>query len=467
MGRSKRKSPFRERSTGNVLPAELGSQLGSEFEVDVAALEKALSAEAPVSIRINPLKPFALQAQGIPWCSTGRYLESRPSFTFDPLFHAGAYYVQEASSMLVEQAVLAAGAAERDVLALDLCAAPGGKSTHLLSLLTPGSLLVANEIDPGRRNILSENLWKQGYGNCVITGSDPEHLKALPEHFDLILVDAPCSGEGMFRKDPFARAQWNSSLVQRCAAIQGGIVAHAWQALAPGGTLIYSTCTWETAENEDQLAKLVEMGGRSLGLNVVPAWGVLRSERNGVIGYRCFPHLLRGEGFFIAVIQKPGIPNDRIHAASSPSGPALDWLRNDANTAVVEHRGLLIVRPAKWNDLIHGLGQHLHATSPGIPFAERKGEQWVPHASAALSQWLVRDAFPEYPLDLDTSLNYLGGNALRAPEARGTALVSHRGFALGWVQGAGTRWNNRWPPSWRIKGQRSNARHVPWSGVPT
>ena len=232
----------------------------------------ALDTVPPTSIRVNPAKWAGPLAHPIPWCTTGRYLERTPSFTFDPLLHAGAYYVQEASSMLVEQAVKATGLADTDVLALDLCAAPGGKTTHLASLLTKGSLVVANEIDRKRQSVLQENLWKWGAANTVITGSASPDLQGLPETFDLILLDAPCSGEGMFRKDPFAREQWSPALVEQCASTQRGIIEHAWNALRPGGFLIYSTCTWEEAENEQQLAALVEIGAECVPVPLDPTW---------------------------------------------------------------------------------------------------------------------------------------------------------------------------------------------------
>jgi 16S rRNA C967 or C1407 C5-methylase (RsmB/RsmF family) len=260
MGRRKGPSQASAVRRDPELPAELRTTLADLIGDEVAQLENALRMAPPTSIRIDPLKGFDPGGASVPWCSTGRYLEERPAFTFDPLFHAGTYYVQEASSMFLEQALLAAGLLKDDILAIDLCAAPGGKSTHLRSLLTPGSLLVANEIDRQRLPALQENLWKWGGPNVVITGSPTRDLNALPDHFDLILVDAPCSGEGMFRKDPFAREQWTPDLVQQCAAMQQSIVHDAWHALAPGGVLIYSTCTWEPAENELQLVPLLEQG---------------------------------------------------------------------------------------------------------------------------------------------------------------------------------------------------------------
>lgn len=463
MGRSAHR-PRRQEARTSVLPATLLERLGPLLGDEVRALELALSSPSPTSIRLNPRKRFALHAAPVPWCANGRYLDERPAFTLDPLLHAGAYYVQEASSMLLEQAVIACGLRDRDILALDLCAAPGGKSTHLLSLLSEGSLLVANEPDHARRHILAENIWKHGAVNAMITGSDPSDLRALPAMFDLVLVDAPCSGEGMFRKDPFARAQWSPALVAACAATQRSIVQHAWIALAPGGTLLYSTCTWEPAENEAQLIPLVAEGGISVELPLDPSWGIVSDEVDGAIGYRCYPHRLRGEGFFLSALKKPGDLVARMKTVEEDPGAAWPWLSTAGSCGSVELRDLRYAFPSRWSAQLRTLGNALRMHAPGTPFAERKGEAWAPHAAAALSLALERTVFPEVQLDLAQALAYLSGEALPASAAAGTALVTHKGSALGWVHGAGRRWNNRWPAPWRIRSQRSSAPRVSWQG---
>lgn len=445
------------------LPEALRGRLGSLLGSEIAELEQALQGPIPVSIRLNPFKRFDPDLERIPWCANGRYLAERPAFTFDPLLHAGAYYVQEAASMLLEQAIAASGIAERDVLALDLCAAPGGKSTHLLSLLSEGSLLVANEPDGTRRWVLAENIWKQGTTKAVITGSLPAVLAGLPEEFDLIVVDAPCSGEGMFRKDPFARAQWSPALVQQCARTQQDIVQQAWHALAPGGTLIYSTCTWEVEENEHQLAPLVADGAVSIALPMEPAWGVVVNEVEGVIGHRCYPHRLRGEGFFLAVLRKPGESGQRSFRPANSTGFALPWLATDQGLSTLEHNGLLHAVPEHWLATVRRLMGTMAVLAPGTPFAERKGNEPSPHPAAALSLGLRADQLTTLDLNEQQALAYLRGETLPQREARGTALASYRGKPFGWLHGAGNRWNNKWPGPWRIRGQRSSAPAVPWS----
>ncbi|MCB0764347.1 MAG: RsmB/NOP family class I SAM-dependent RNA methyltransferase, partial [Flavobacteriales bacterium] len=249
----------RRPATHAALPEALLAQLADRLEGGTQDFMRAMGEPPPTSIRLNPDKPFHMgqEAEVVAWCTHGRYLPERPAFTFDPLLHAGAYYVQEASSMFLERAVHAIGPWRDRTLALDMCASPGGKSTHLRSLLPKDALLVANEVEPSRRQALQENLWKWGGWNVVITGAPPAAFLDLGELFDLVLVDAPCSGEGMFRKDPFAREQWNPSLVDRCERVQREILPHAWELVTPGGHLIYSTCTWEERENEDRIASLV------------------------------------------------------------------------------------------------------------------------------------------------------------------------------------------------------------------
>jgi len=429
---------------------------------DAAALLSALDAPAPTSIRLNPLKPVGIEAARIPWCANGRYLTSRPAFTLDPMLHAGAYYVQEASSMILEQALIASGALGRDVLALDLCAAPGGKSTHLLSLLSEGSLLVANEPVAARRAILAENMWKHGATNAVVTGSDPADLRSMPEAFDVILVDAPCSGEGLFRKDAFAREQWSPQLVQQCATLQRRILDDAWHALAPGGCLIYSTCTWEREEDEAQAARLVALGAEAQALNLPHAWGIMPVEHEGAIGYLCFPHRLNGEGFFLSVLRKPGAwPSRKSSRALETGSMKLDWLKDEARLGLLEKDGLLYAMPQSWSLVIHGLRMRTH--HPGVPFAETKAGTWRPHPAAALSTAMEPGAIEVVNADRETALAYLRGAALPAIDARGHALIACNGLGLGWAQGAGLRWNNRWPAPWRVRQAASPLPPVPWS----
>ncbi|MBK6540737.1 MAG: RsmB/NOP family class I SAM-dependent RNA methyltransferase [Flavobacteriales bacterium] len=225
---------------------------------DAALLCEALDAAPPCSVRANPARHHVPDGERVPWCEHGRYLDKRPVFTLDPFFHAGAYYVQEASSMMVEQAFKATDLADKEILALDLCAAPGGKSGHLRNLLHSSSLLISNEVIPARAAVLAQNLWKQGAENTLITQQQATFFGRWRERFDLVLLDAPCSGEGLMRKDHFARRQWSPGLVSQCANVQRELLGEAWNALRPGGSLLYSTCTWSPEENGIQIASFCE-----------------------------------------------------------------------------------------------------------------------------------------------------------------------------------------------------------------
>ena len=368
--------------------------------------------------------------------------------------------------MLLEQALLATGLLDRDLLALDLCAAPGGKTTHLRSMLSSGSLLVANEVDPARRNALAENLWKWGAANVIVTGTDPDDLRRLPDHFDLILVDAPCSGEGMFRKDPFARQQWSPALVDRCATMQTRILERAWEALSPGGVLVYSTCTWEVAENEDRLSAFLEQGGEPITIPLDPSWGVACTMTDTMPTYRCYPHRMRGEGLFLGMMRKPGALLERRGRKNEALSEGIAWLKASSASTLIEHRGILHACGEQWRHECAELSTALRVMAPGTPFAERKGDQWKPHPAGALSIALDRTVFPELEQDEASAIAYLQGHALPAKDARGTGLVTHQGHPLGWVQGAGSRWNNRYPPTWRIRAQQPNAPRVSWSVPP-
>ena len=390
----------------------------------------------------------------MPWCSNGRYLAERPSFTLDPLLHAGAYYVQEASSMLVEQAFLATGLLHRDILALDLCAAPGGKSTHLASLLSPGSLLVCNETIPARRAPLCENLWKHGRSNTLVTGNAASDIARLSGLFDLILVDAPCSGEGMFRKDPFAHQQWSEGLVRSCAATQSGILAHAWQALSPGGWFIYSTCTWESAENEEQIDRLVRQGAEYTPLDPPKEWGVVDTG----LGHRCYPHRTKGEGFFIGLLRKPGHLDDHgeptFRFENEPE--VRRWLKSPHAWVLLEKEGILYASPARWHATINRFMEELDPVAPGIPVAERKGDRWKPHAALALNEGLSPTAFPMLELSREEVLTFLRGETSlpmrsNVADGSGVRLVRYAGLPLGFLHAAGDRWNNGWPKPWRIR----------------
>jgi 16S rRNA C967 or C1407 C5-methylase (RsmB/RsmF family) len=450
---TKRKRPASSRPHSGVLPEAFRDGLKALLPEDHEALELALGTTPPVSIRVNPAKTGGPAGEAVPWCSTGRYLPMRPSFTLDPLFHAGAYYVQEASSMFLEQALKASGLLDGPILALDLCAAPGGKTTLLRSLLHPDALVVANEVDRRRQAALQENLWKWGMPNVVITGSDPADLARIHETFHLIVVDAPCSGEGMFRKDPFAREQWSEGLVAQCAALQERIVEQAWNALMPGGILIYSTCTWESTENEDRLEQLAAWGAEPVAIPIDPVWGITLTSSSGLTGHRFYPHRVRGEGFFLGIVRKPGrLLTEVPSAVPSDDHPEVRaWSHVGKQWHLSENDGVLHAVDVRWKDAVRTIGSALRMVAPGRPIAENKGGEWRPHPALALDITLRRSVFNEVELDHNMALAFLRGQALVGEEVSGPGLAVHQGTPLGWLNGAGNRWNNRWPGPWRIR----------------
>ncbi|GAE23940.1 tRNA and rRNA cytosine-C5-methylases [Bacteroides pyogenes JCM 10003] len=287
---------------------DIRSLLGDgEFENFAAALRET----PPASIRMNRDKPLcgggrAESRERVPWAAHGYYLDERLTFTFDPLFHAGVYYVQEASSMFVGQALRQY--VTKPVVMLDLCAAPGGKSTHARSVLPEGSLLVSNEVIRNRSQVLAENLTKWGHPDVVVTNNDPADFSALPHFFDVILADVPCSGEGMFRKDAAAVDEWSPENVEICRQRQQRIVADIWPCLKPGGLLVYSTCTYNIKEDEENVRWIRrELGAESLPLDICPEWGITGNLLPGDEApvFRFLPHRTKGEGLFLAVLRKP------------------------------------------------------------------------------------------------------------------------------------------------------------------
>ena len=447
------------------------------------AFEAALDDGTPVSIRINPRKFDRSNSQPheqIPWCETGYYLPCRPSFTFDPLFHAGAYYVQEASSMFLEQAVLTilarsghsqhpeteSGHAKSPLTALDLCAAPGGKSTHLSSILPDDSLLVCNEAVRNRSFILAENMAKWGSANTFVTRNDPGAFSRTPHLFDIILADLPCSGEGMFRKDPAVRNEWSMDRVRLCAARQRRIIHDVWEALKPGGYLIYSTCTFNTEENEDNVKSLCDrLGAAIIPIPVKPEWNITGSLSHDMPVCRFFPHRTRGEGFFLALMQKTSVgrsdpvsrsvsryvkPDKRVH------DPQIRKMLTMPEKFVYSGTGVVTAIRKTHESVYAILSGHLNLIASGLLMGERKGSDFTPSASLALSVEIDARAFPGIDLSTEQAIAYLQRGALVTPAntPKGYILVTYRKTPLGFVKNTGNRANNLYPVEWRIKSRR-------------
>ncbi|MDR2475315.1 MAG: rRNA cytosine-C5-methyltransferase [Bacteroidales bacterium] len=425
------------------------------FASEYNSFLQALALSPPVSVRINRQKNTVPPTSNpTPWCSAGYYLEQRPAFIFDPLFHAGCYYVQEASSMFLEQAIQQY--VHHPVRVLDACAAPGGKSTHLLSLLPEGSLLVANEVIRSRAGILAENIAKWGCANVTVTANDPADFCRLPDFFDVVLVDAPCSGEGMFRKDAATVAQWSPKNVQLCAERQQRILAACWKCLKPGGMLIYSTCTYNTAENEENIDWLLRtFHAVLLPLNFPAEWGVSSPVYPAV--YRFFPHKVQGEGFSLAVVQKP-IDDTDIFLADKPrkykfQPLPVNWIRNKDEFITEQNGNCITVFPVATYAECQQIRKHLRVVTSGIPIAVINRKDISPTPQLALSVHLNKSAFVCFEADLHTAIAYLRREAIALPAnmERGYILITYNETALGFVKNTGTRGNNLYPLEWRIK----------------
>lgn len=380
--------------------------LGDEEYIQFAG---SLDTPCPTSIRLNPQKvnaevmdelhaEYGIDASSrVAWCQDGYYLASRPTFTLDPLLHAGAYYVQEASSMFISH-IIEQYMSERPLSALDLCAAPGGKSTLLASTLPEGSTLIANEVVPKRAKILEENMAKWGSERVTVTSRQARFFGQMPSAFDLILCDVPCSGEGMFRKDEGAVSEWSKANVDMCWRRQRDIVSDVWEGLKPGGFMIYSTCTYNTLENEENVRWIAtELGADILPCNPLPEWNIKGNLLPGADFDCChfMPHLTRGEGFFCALLRKHISSEQPVQTASTRR-------------------------------------------------VSTKNPKQVQHGSS-----------PTYAVDRTTALQYLRGEALHlGPDApKGILTITYKGLALGEAKNIGSRANNLYPKPWRIRMQ--------------
>ncbi|MDE5871196.1 MAG: RsmB/NOP family class I SAM-dependent RNA methyltransferase, partial [Muribaculaceae bacterium] len=298
--------------------ARIRADLG---EKKAEILFSALCGEPETSVRVNRRKLPASQLYSdmtpVPWCPSGSYLRERPTFTFNPLLHAGTFYVQDASSMVYES-IVASISDGRPFTVCDLCAAPGGKTTAILNALPDGSVMLANEFMPQRANILKENLCKYGYPDVIVTNTDTSRLAELRGRFDLVVVDAPCSGEGMMRKDETARSQWSEGLIRQCASLQREIVGNAIEMLATGGYLIYSTCTFNTLEDEDNASWIADLPGlEPIDTGLAGNDGIQCQAKGKVPCLRFMPGFTRGEGLFLTVFRKQEDPTVATHASKT------------------------------------------------------------------------------------------------------------------------------------------------------
>ncbi|UFH54589.1 methyltransferase RsmF C-terminal domain-like protein [Spirosoma sp. KNUC1025] len=446
------------------LPPAFQTQMQAQLGADYSDFETALDQPAPVSIRVNPRKNIfpTVDLLPIPWCSEGFYLPERPSFTLDPLFQAGAYYVQEASSMLLNEALKQTVKLNRPLRVLDLCAAPGGKSTLLASALSPDSLLICNEVIRSRVSVLRENMDKWGYPNVVISNHDPEDMRSLEGFFDVVVVDAPCSGEGLFRKDPDAMNEWSEANVQLCSARQKRILGAAAPLLDEGGILIYSTCTYNDSENTENVRFLTEHGFRNRSLELPADWNIVEKKTGETVGYQCYPHRVKGEGFFISVFQKTAFTaavkldarTFRSIRALRPreTASAMKWLQNPSEFSFWEKpNGDVMALPKSLEKTFLFLDSALHNKGFGLEMGQFKGQDFIPSHALALST-AVSSNLPAVALSKEDALRFFKKENLVFDEPlKGWLLAQYNGLNLGWLKGVGNRVNNYLPKDWRIR----------------
>ncbi len=461
------------------LPSSLIQSLqhvkGFDEEAFVAVHE---SGEQVVSIRLNPAKDYQLPTanyQLVPWSSSGHYLPGRPSFTLDPLFHAGAYYVQEASSMFLEQALKQTVNLSQPLKILDLCAAPGGKSTLIQSLMSDASLLVSNEVIKARVNVLEENIIKWGAANVIVTNNDPKDFQRLENYFDVIVIDAPCSGSGLFRKDTDAIDEWSENNVRLCSQRQQRILADVLPSLKDGGVLIYSTCSYSGAEDEDICEWIVgspESGVGSLRLSVDEGWGIVevQSEKHGVWGYRFFPDKVRGEGFFIAAFRKElvvgsgqlvvGGKREGKNKTKSPGVPPGEteilksYLKSPKGFFFINQKEEVLAVPIHLNEDLAIIQSSLYIKKAGVKMGKIIRGELIPDHELALST-IIDPSVKRIDVDETTALQYLRREDIQVhTRETGWMVLTYMHMPLGWVKILPNRVNNYYPKGWRILNKR-------------
>lgn len=432
---------------------------GFEREGMIAAHQAPL----PVSVRLNPARGKSVSdvfgsmaADPVPWSKKGWYLGERPSFTLDPHWHAGSYYVQEASSMFIGHALENVLAETNDLKALDLCAAPGGKTT-LLASLPNFRMIVANEIIQTRVPVLLENMIKWGSQRVFITNNDPADFSRLPGFFDVVLVDAPCSGSGLFRKDDAAIKEWSEQAVSFCSQRQRRILENASISLVEGGLLVYSTCSFSKEENEDNLDFLVEQGFESLQINTDTSWGVVEtiSTRHQAYGYRFYPNKLKGEGFFCALLRKSApdavgvLANLRLPASLSPSLFS-SWLDMKRDWFFYEKEQDVYGCDAENAQDLFLLRTHLRIKKSGLRLGRLIRGELIPDHELALSDALSQD-LPALALEKMDAIRFLRRDDLIAEiGGKGWHIVRYDGVSLGWAKLVQGKVKNNYPMTWRI-----------------
>ena len=438
-------------------------QLGAE---EAESLFAALDSVSPVAVRLNPAKcgeeGVWSNGEAIAWSKNGRKLKERPSFTLDTAFHAGAYYVQEAASQFIDYIISHEELQGKRVL--DMCSAPGGKTTIYSTAVGEEGLVVANEYVRSRANVLADNVRKWGMGNVLVTNNAPEHIAQFEGWFDMVAVDAPCSGEGMFRKEEVAREDWSEEAVKMCAARQLSIVREAWQSLRDGGLFIYSTCTFNEDEDEGLLRAFIEETGDvfepSQSVEIDDAWGIVKGEVGAFQTFRFFPHKTDSEGLFVAIARKAEPTTQRTPKARKRVMQEVDknsrkelakWLQHPDNYTFAMVADAIYAYPSVQFKAVQALSEGLTAIYSGVAMGQIFKGKLKP--DWALSQYIgfERTAVAVEEVDEERALDYLRKRDIAVGHmAEGINLITHKGRALGFAKRVGARCNNLYPNSLKI-----------------
>ena len=446
-----------------ILPEPFITQMQSLLGDEYTSFEASLGTASPTSIRYNPFKNVdRLAGKSVPWAENAVYLPARPDFSQDPFWHSGAYYVQEAGSMFTAHLVEQLLPRLENPVVLDLCAAPGGKSTHLASILHNKGLLVSNEVVRARLNILQENLIKWGLTNCVITNNDPSNFSRTPNFFDIVVVDAPCSGEGLFRKQADAVDEWSEKQVEFCSARQQRILEDIWPSIRPGGFLVYSTCTYNQKENEDNVRWITEHYDTApVIFEIDPEWNVTIENNKLFSSFRFYPHKTNTEGFFITILQKQeeDYRNPNLHTKypyfsrlTREESPRLkNWYLVENVQLMKQPNGIINLLPTKFYAEIEVLAQKLKVVYCGTEMCEIKGKDANPMQSFGNSVLLNSDNFSVAEVDLENALLYLAKSDFKLDCPIGHNLISYQNMPLGWIKNMPNRINNYYPQEWRLR----------------
>lgn len=441
------------------LPNDFQNEMKIQLKEEYPDFINALNQIAPTSIRINPSKNYVVDEnlEKIDWCENSFYLQNRPIFTLDPTFHAGGYYVQEAASMWISKIIENEVDLSKPLKVLDLCAAPGGKSTLLLGLISKESLIICNEVIKSRSHILKENLIKWGNSNVIVSNHDVEDFKGFENYFDIILVDAPCSGEGMFRKDPNSILEWSIDNVENCSSRQKNILKHTFPLVKNGGILIYCTCTYNNTENENS-AQYIQESNQFKPLIINDS----RLVDKG-IGYQCYPHKVKGEGFYFAAFSKLNQDDNYFKTITSfkqkkwldvtkiETNIISNWVENAENfTFKKNYDGIIYGWLKIFDNDLEIIEKALKRWSPILEIGSIKGNDLIPAHSLALSNYLSAK-IQNIDVDKINALKFLKKETFILPQGKlGWNTISYKNLKLGWVKNLGNRFNNYLPNSSRI-----------------